>query len=98
MKQKLKKWSLKTGSCCKKMQKNAPKIAQTLHLKSENGPLRIYPLFVTTLDCFCGTLVGKTELKCTKNFKAVYLNFTKCNGTGFGTDMFYSSLKEEMNP
>ena len=34
-----------------------PKIAQTLHLKSENGPLRMYPLFLTTLDCFCGTLV-----------------------------------------
>ena len=74
-----------------KIQKNAPKIAQTVHLKSGNGPLRIYPLFVTTLDCFCGTLVGKTELKCTKNFKAVYLNLTKCNWTGFwrfGTDMY----------
>ena len=66
-----------------KMQKNAPKMAQTLHLKYGNGPLRIYSLCVTTLDCLCGTLVGKTELKCTKNFKALYLNFTKCNGTGF---------------
>ena len=66
-----------------KMQQNAPKMAQTLHLKSGNGPLRIYPLFVTTLDCLCGTLVVKTELKCAKNFKALYFNFTKCNGTGF---------------
>ena len=68
------------------LQKNAekyPKIAQAPHLKSGNGPLRIYPLFVTALDCFWGTLVDKTELKCTKNFKAVYLNYTKCNGTGF---------------
>ena len=73
-----------------KMQKNAPKMTQTLHLKSGNGPPRIYPWCMPTLDCLCGTLVGKTELKCTKNFKALYLNFTKCNGTGFwhfGTDM-----------
>ena len=44
---------------------------------------------MTTLDCLCGTLVGKEELKCAKNSKALYLNFTKCNGTGFsrfGTD------------
>ena len=47
-----------------KMQENAPKMAQTLHLKSGNGSLRIYPLCVTTLGCLCGTLVGKTELKC----------------------------------
>ena len=66
-----------------KLQENAPKMAQTLHLKSGNRPLRIYSLCVTTLDCLCGTLVGKTELKCTKNFKALYPNFTKCNGTGF---------------
>ena len=72
----------KQAPVAKKAEK-CPKIAQTLHLKSENGPLRIYPLFLTTLDCFCGTLVGKTELKCTKNFKALNLNFTKCNGTGF---------------
>ena len=39
---------------------------------------------MTTLDCLCGTLVGKTELKCIKNFEALHLNFTKCNGTGFG--------------
>ena len=79
----------KQAPVAKKAEK-CPKIAQTLHLKSENGPLRIYPLFLTTLDCFCGTLVGKTELKCTKNFKALNLNFTKRNGTGFwrfGTDM-----------
>ena len=81
-----------TQNRLQKMQKNAPKVAQTLHSKSGNWPLRIYPLFVTTLDCFCGTLVGKTELKCTKNFKALNLNFTKCNGTGFwrfGTDMIW---------
>ena len=73
-----------------KMQENASKMAQTLHLKSGNGSLRIYPLCVTTLGCLCGTLVGKSELKCIKNFKAIYLNFTQCNGTGFwhfGTDM-----------
>ena len=86
----------KQAPVAKKAEK-CPKIAQTLHLKSENGPLRIYPLFLTTLDCFCGTLVGKTELKCTKNFKALNLNFTKCNGTGFwrfGTDMTSKDLKE----
>ena len=56
------------------------------------GPPRNNPIW-TTLDCLCGTLVGKTELKCTKNFKALYLNFTKFNGTGFwrfGTDMYSS--------
>ena len=56
------------------MQKIAPKIAQILHLKPGNK---------FTLECLCGTLVGKTELKCTKNFKALYLHFTKCNGTVF---------------
>ena len=70
MKQKLKTWSLKTGSCCKKGRKMSQKLPKTLHLKSENGPLRIYPLFLTTLDCFCGTLVGKTELKCTKKLQS----------------------------
>ena len=51
-----------------KMQKMTPKMTQTLHLKSGNEPLRIYASLVTTLDSLCGTLVGKTELKCTKNF------------------------------
>ena len=51
-----------------------------------------YLLGVATLDYFCCTLMGKTELKvsCTKNFKALYVNFTKYNGTGFwgfGADM-----------
>ena len=64
-----------------KLQEMPPKMAQTLHSKSGNGPLRIYSLCVTTLDCLCSTLVGKTELKC--NFKAPYLNFTKYNGTAF---------------
>ena len=79
-----------------KMQENAPKMAQTLYLKSGNEPLRICPWCMTTLDCLCGTLVGKTELKCTKNFKALYLNFTKCNGTGFwrfGTDMVHILIR-----
>ena len=66
-----------------KMLENGPKMAQTLKLKSGNGPLGLNSLCVTTLDCLCGTLVGKTMLKCTKNFKALYLNFTKCNGAGF---------------
>ena len=66
-----------------KMQKNAPKMAQTLHLKSGNWPLRINPWCMTTLDCLCGILEGKTELKCTKIFKALYLNFIKCSETGF---------------
>ena len=49
-----------------------------------------------TLHCFCGTLMSKNELKCTKNFKALYLLFTKCNGTvfwQFGTDMTPMGLK-----
>ena len=49
-----------------------------------------YPFCVTTLVCICGTLVPKTKLKCTKNFKALYLSLTKSNGTVFwcfGTDM-----------
>ena len=43
----------------------------------------VYPFCVATLECLCGTLVGKTELKCTKNFKALYLSLTKNNGTVF---------------
>ena len=66
-----------------KMQENAFQMAQTVNLKSRKEPYGIYSLCVTTLDCLCGTLVGKTELKCTKKFKALYLSFTKCNGTGF---------------
>ena len=89
----------KQAPVAKKAEK-CPKIAQTLHLKSENGPLRIYPLFLTTLDCFCGTLVGKTELKCTKNFKALNLNFIKCKGTGFwrfGSEMQYLVYFEQLS-
>jgi len=82
MNKKLKNMVTQNKLLLQKMQKNTPKIAQAPHLKSGNGSLRIDPLFVTTLDCFCGTLVGKTELKCTKNLKAVYLNsgvlFKKC--------------------
>ena len=64
------KWSRNWKYChskqapvAKKMQKNAPNMAQTLHLESGNRPLRIYPWCITTLDCLCGTLVGRTELK-----------------------------------
>ena len=49
---------------------------------------------MNTLGCLWGTLVVKTELNCTKNYKALYINFTKCHGTGFwcfGTDMTSSS-------
>ena len=56
-----------------------------------------YPFCLATLECLCGTLVDKTELKCTKNFKALYLNFTKCKGTGFsrfGNDLTFLSYLE----
>ena len=42
-----------------------------------------YPFRVATLECLCSTLVGKNELKCTKNFKALYPSLTKNNGTVF---------------
>ena len=55
--------------------------AQNLHLKPANGSQcstsYVWPL--------CGTLIGKTELKvsCTKNFKALYVNFPKYTAPGF---------------
>ena len=94
---KTEKMVTQNGLLLQKMQKYASKITQTLHFKSGNGPHGFYPWCMTILDCLCGTLVGKTELKCTKNFKALYLNFTKCNGTGFWrfvTDQFFVAVWE----
>ena len=79
--------------------KQAP-VAKNAKKYPQNGPNSsfkawkwvsiFYPFCVTTLVCICGTLVPKTKLKCTKNFKALYLSLTKSNGTVFwcfGTDM-----------
>ena len=40
-----------------------------------------YSFCVAILECLWSMLVGEIELKCTKNFKGLNLNFIKYNGT-----------------
>ena len=65
------------------MPKMAPRMAQSLHLMPEKWIPMFYPFCLVPLEYLCSTLVGKTELKCTENFKGLYLNFIKYNGTLF---------------
>ena len=98
------KWS---KNCNNGHTKQAP-VAKNAEKYPQNGPNSsfkawkwvsiFYPFCVTTLECICGTLVPKTKLKCTKNFKALYLSLTKSNGTvfwRFGTEMFFTRTSKQ---
>ena len=68
------------------MPKMAPRMAQSLHLMPEKWIPMFYPFCLAPLEYYlCSTLVGKTELKCTENFKA-YISIS-LNTTGHCFDV-----------